>query len=698
MQIDRWEMLFKTRAGALVDTVASSAARPHILGAEWEFSKNDGCGEASIQIMRDRLGSIDISNHVEIYATPIGGSRTLYYTGFIEHIDQPGSDKNVLTLKANGVWRQAETIVVVEYYAGQDIDDIVTDLLSDYNSIFDVSNSTSEISISSPYTLADLEQEYVRLSELIKLLAEVQGDVQYGIDQNKKLYFKDLDTSVVDRYHAGLNVSDLEITKHADNLINEIVMQSKTMVGGGNLTLVRSDSTSKSSYGTKSTIVQLPELDPDDIWQWAGQMLAETKDPHTTVNTGVLPLSDFVFPRGQIEVTDRDGATHTLPIEKVRYSLDPVAGLSCRMELGDRPQVTLADEMRRIFRGIQTSKQQTISNVKIEHTRGQEWSQTANNDAGQQGNHNRFTDAFDTKKAIDEDLSFHILFDKDRNYMGCPFDRSLSRIVTSIIPSGQETDTIRVHADCDFYGRINFAFDEDLDDFWLNTTNWEITEGKSAVTNINSSDYLFYKDDETFDFPQEYKLRFRANFLRAATGVTCQMVFNYQDASNRCWVRWLYGATFMSVQLFEQTSGGGTNQRGSTLTGFNNQDLIIELTARNSPTNTTVEVFDTDDNSLGTITGTLAMTANNRVGPHNFYGGGGGPVSEVDYFEIQEIGDIDIWVSRDGGTTWTQATIVHGPNNVNVNVSGQPSGTDIRIKGEMTHPGRLYGWGVSFKN
>jgi len=33
-----------------------------------------------------------------------------------------------------------------------------------------------------------------------------------------------------------------------------------------------------------------------------------------------------------------------------------------------------------------------------------------------------------------------------------------------------------------------------------------------------------------------------------------------------------------------------------------------------------------------------------------------------------------------------------------VNVSAQPSGSKVRLKTEIAHPGRLYGWGISFKN
>ena len=122
------------------------------------------------------------------------------------------------------------------------------------------------------------------------------------------------------------------------------------------------------------------------------------------------------------------------------------------------------------------------------------------------------------------------------------------------------------------------------------------------------------------------------------------------------------------------------------------------ITARDDPTTSTLVFTQLDGPDTATVAGKLHdMTAGNLIGPFGFRDSTVPVMTPfLNRFSVREVGDIDIFVSRDNGTTYTQATIIHGENNVDVDVSSQPAGTELLIKAVVQHPARLYGWGASW--
>lgn len=699
MNLAYYEIRINRYGGSEGTIINSSAGRTPVLSMSFELNRLGGCGDLEMIVGREYLADVatgtgyTINNRdvIQVWAKTLdpGATLTRYYKGIILTKPWPGTSAKQVKYTARGLWRQAEEQQLVKYYEGKDVDALVIDLLAvlDDDSLID--SSTSEISIGTPVTIGDFEAEFMKFSDALKLLADIQQDVEYGVDQDGKLYFRDIDTTVLTHYVEGTSLVSLDGESSAQKLVNRVHMQSKQLVGGGALTLTRSDGASVTADGLTQDVVSVPHLaDADNLWAFAQNHLNEHAE-RDTIEAVPRLFSKFMWPSGRVKITNKAGTEYTLPIQAVRYTIEGGTGMTGTLALGDEEPRSLSDEMRAMFADIRAQKSTAISLTKIEHTRGEEWRQTAIVDARKQGNLNTFIDTLDNLKGLDLDLSWHMLHDNKRKYIGASMDKLNNRIISNIIPSGRPVDTIRVHADCDFYGRVGFEIDADITDFFEavvdDISDWRVPYATNSMDAVRTTAVCRYKSDH------EFGVAFKA-FMKMSdyiSGSAGGFIWNWVDSNNFCEALVAAsGATLTALQYWV----GGTPTFNNNNMGGIYKPVFIEVTVRNTPTTTTAKFYD--QNMVLRDTRTLAMPVVTGR-PVGFYQRGG---MEVDFFEEQELGDINIWVSRDGGTTYTAATIVHGQNNVDVNVSGQPSGTDIRIKAEVKHPSRLYGWGISFKN
>lgn len=704
MNIKRWEIRILDRSLNRKAFIQSTAGKPPLLSASWSLSRIGGCGDFEMSVPANTLQGTVLNGYIlEVYIEPIGGALTLYYTGAIVQIPTAigKSTATVEVYKAVGLWQQIQRTIISKYYAGKNTEDMVKDILADINGDLDVVSATDQITITTDYPIGDFEGTDVSAASAIKKIAEVQLSVDYGVDQNKKLYFKDTDTAVVERFWVGSHVQQFEPVKRSDRLINHVLVKSKQLVGGGMLTLSREDATSITSYGRRTKVVQNHELrNADDVWRFAQHVLDTSKNPFESTSVEIENFTDFRFPAGKVRITSKKGGTeHELPIEGVRYTLDSHGGLNGKFDIGDEPRIILSDQVAELLREVAISKDSSVSMVQIEHTRGEEWEQDAIVDSRKQGNYNIFTDSFKNTTGLDVVLTSNMWFRRELHYLGCNFDFTKSTVFSNAIEIGQSTDTIRIHADTDFYGRINFISQEDLDDFWdQGASDYVIRDGFAQLKGITNNQDLYYIwNGRVFQLPQDYIINGQID-ITTNNSSDGYVIFGWIDGSNYNLFRFKdnLGVPRTETALIKVVAGVPTTLSSNALSA--EDDFTFILTVRNTPTNTTCYVEDINDPTDNhTLSAAMTNAANRRCG-YKQLRAGGSDVAYADYFELKDIGDVKIFVSRDGGTTFTQATIVHGINNIDVNVSGQPAGTSIVMKAEITHPSRLYGWGFSWKN
>ena len=523
--LEKYEIRVYNKAGTQTAYVSSTAGQPAVVVCRFTLARIGGCTTLELSSPAPGLpGTVVCGYLIEFWAKPVGGSLARYWRGEIIECPNTGNTADVLEYRAVGLMSQLSRKLVLKYYSGTAIDTLLTAaspsglIKSEFIINTDIADDVSEVSLGSAYTIGDAEFEFISGAAALKLLADAQKLVDYGVDQDGAVYFKDRDTTtVVERYWVGKHLAAYETADNMDNLTNSLLLQSKKVVAGGMLTVAKSDSTSITAYGERMKLTQIPHLsDASDVFRMAEGMVANEKDPRTEVDADVLlSFSDFYFPTGAVVVTDIDGNTVTLPIQKTIYTLDS-SGFRGRFELGDEPVMSIDEEMQAIFRDVDLNKQSAISAVKIEHTRGEEWRQTALIDARGEGNYNSWFGTFDDTRGIDLDNSFHMYADKKRAFTGCSWNAAQSRIQTFSIPlgpnpathSGMDVDTVRLHIDQDWRGRVDFLVEEDYSEFFNGTyADWKLRAGYGHLEPVNSL-FTYYKDDgDDFVLPAEYNIR-----------------------------------------------------------------------------------------------------------------------------------------------------------------------------------------------
>jgi hypothetical protein len=709
--LEKYEIRVYDKSGTQKAYASSTAGEPVVISAKFVLARIGGCTTATIEAIAPGLpGTVVCGYLLEMWAKPVGGSLARYWRGEVVECPNAGNTADVLEYRAVGLMSQLSRKLILQYYSNDDTDNIVTSLIgAEFTDDTDVDSGTGEVSIGTPYALGDAEFEFISGAEALKLLADAQKLVDYGVDQDGKVYFKDQDiTTVVERYWVGKHLASYETADNMDGLVNSLLLQSKKVVGGGMLTIGTTDATSITSYGERMKLEQIPHLrDASDIFRMAEGKVASTKDPRTEVEADVLlSFADFHFPTGAVVVTDIDGNAVTLPIQKTIYTLDS-NGFRGRFELGDEPVMSVDEEMQAIMQEVGVGKQSQISLTKIEHTRGQEWQQAALIDAREQGNYNSWFGTFESTTFIDQDNSHNMSHDASRGYVGCDHDHTDSTVQTFSIPlgpnpathAGTEIDSVRLHIDQDWHGRINFSGVNDITDYFLGSTTSYIIRDGYAQCEATAGNYMYYKNDGTvFALPQEYNVKFGLKDMPA--GGSCVMYVGYLSALNYIRVVATNGTATWGAGLYANVAGAGDGLIASVTGLTKDTDYQIEARIRNgATTDSEIEVYDYADVSKGSDTGTIAAMALVSAGPLTFYSGAA-VQAYLDYFELPIYSNrLVVSLSRDGGTTWTDAAINAGDTYKIVDISAQPVGTgNLLMKAAIKHPGRLYGWGASWQS
>jgi hypothetical protein len=545
--------------------------------------------------------------------------------------------------------------------------------------------------------------------------------LEYGIQKDGVLYFRDRITDVDTRvFYDGKHFNSVDIKARSDRVVNRLYLRGKNILGGGQLTLTRDDTTSNTRIallGIRSAVVDIPHIrTQDDIWRYGEYYLAEHGERNIS-DVEIGPVIDYVWPSGRVELREADGTQiGVYDIDSVRYEYDD-EGFRGYISVGDEPAPTFGTEMESLIRHIETERSAQVSNTKITHTRGVEFEQSALSDARKNSKFNVWTTSFNDLKSVDENTSFHMFHDQTRQYVGCGYDFEYAEYVFDVISNtGQIPSACRVHYDLDKYGRINFAVDDDLTDFFADDgSSWfidttapkcyqdQFAGGGPSSLWYKSNQKWFWRKATPATAPSQYTFRlFKTDVLLEPLAIYYALVWDWLDVNNYNYIRMKSGTGFPEYNrhwMFKVV-GGVHTQVGAELRSLKSSDNEIEIRARAPGVSTVCEVF-TNGISDGTISGVMPFTAGNKCGLQAW--GIGFPhvpawFAKMDWWEWRELGSsplAELWVSRDGGTTWNTIAATQGINHIAHTFTGA-TGTHLKLKVRLYHPARLYGLGVSF--
>jgi hypothetical protein len=725
-----------------------------ILDLQYECARIGGC--SSLTMLAKRVGnasSIACGNKVEVWVADSSGVFARKYLGVILSIDE-NYKKETCKIKAWGLWHQFEYQIVVKYIEGATVDTII-DTIFDSFQTNTYCDATPSISIASPATLGDVEVDFQPASEIIRKLAEVQGDIDYGVDEDGIFYFRDTTATKRGHFQIGVNVSDFRSSERADEMYNDVYLKTKGLVSVGNLILHEDNDTSIAAYKKRSQILEAPELSEiSDALAWAQNKLESNSSPVKEYSFIPIVSAGTYFPyTGNVALVDSDGsAIGTFNLESATYNFDS-SGLSHELSVGDsNAEFDAAKLLSNLDRKLRIAEVSNISNSRIQHSGYDEFKQYVQQNSLESNLYNIFTQDFSDSdrgitKTIDRYTNAYII-SKRRTKVDVPLNwdfhysetvktrviKSTSMsypaiIETGEIPTGRILDTVRIYYDIDQFGRYEFQDVDSVQD-WRNESCSDTTKGGYLID--NTADCLkgnkdlsepnrgtlwlqpknWVRELVSGDLIPEYynqsigeELRFRVNDISGAENdIVFQCYFNYKPGAP------INFADFSIVIL----AGGGIrfylkkylNSALITTDYFDlpgSTDYIVELLIASTfvlarAYNTDYELQDfmsiaMDAQSLKRFT-ILTMQNSDRAGETGNIG-----IQWLEIGSVDKSNRIVLECSRDGGTTWESFT----PDDINgftyhdFDLSGQPDGTGtIKVKATLTWPGSLYGFAASW--
>lgn len=723
MNITRIEIIVTDRSlvrKAYLTSPTSPGGTWELIEADFDLRFNEGCNKLKMSLLADAdgtkpWGSILNGYLITIKAQPVGGSMTEYWAGVITQAPGTGTTARVLEYEARGGFFEFEKQKLVYYYEGAAIDDAVIDIKGDFDTpVTCILATNSEISVASPYTVADIESEFESPAEPIKQFALMQTDVQYGVDQLFRFYFKDITTSEVAHFVIGTDVAEITVEEDTEALINDVYVQSKEMVAGGQVTLHDSDSASQTAYGKRTKLYQLRNTKSSaDGYQYAAGLVATQKDPRQKVEASLPTFSEFIFPRGNVRIVDTDGTEYSFPIQRVSYKIDGKKGLFGSMELGSEIVLNLPETLQEVMRVVERQNRNGVSLTKIAHARGEEFAQQVYVNARKSGLFNHYIAFLSDDNCIDKNIS---TFGSQAFYNGQivgPFGYLANRLWSNAIPTRYQPDSVMLHTYTSELGRVTFDNDNDFDMFFEGSPgNWRVDETGHGAEAFDVADDLFYRrggagsKGTPWELPANHSLRLRFKQLAVNTGRPFIINWGHTSSSNRNWLEVDMSSSSNLRVVIKSQAGFGvtTHETMNDATMSTGEEREIQILYGAVSSQYTVRIFDTDGTTVLQTSAAFTPTtvvANSRIAMQNFYNNTDSPkrVAQLLWFEPQQInlGNNTVYINRNNGSGTNASDILNdGIQHQTFDLSTITAGEVLKVLFINKHPGRIIGWGISW--
>ena len=331
-----------------------------------------GCGSFKFTLLDLPPQDILYNYRIEIH---LFGDTDPWFSGEILSRPKSGSTKLPYVYQGYGYFGQLATCKVNQQYnattfplaADRDVGAVADHVMTTFiepetDIVYD-----SALIDSPSFEVTDIIFERVSAKVTMERLAEIAQNYQFGVDENRKFFFKEISTAVnaaAIRF-VGKDMSMFSPKEeNIDNVKNEIDIVSGKITSGSNYISTVSDATSQGVYGKRWGKLTIPEaLDSADAARWGAYQLSRLKDPaESAVCDGVIFRNTAkVKAEGKARIIDADGIKHELYIRKVVYNISS-SKMMMTWHLGEI-YLPLENEIVALMRNLKNQEVLQQSNV-----------------------------------------------------------------------------------------------------------------------------------------------------------------------------------------------------------------------------------------------------------------------------------------------------------------------------------------------
>lgn len=200
---------------------------PFVSKVSWEWNRIGGCGRCSITINKAYRDIIfDARDDIRIRVKS-GSTSKLVYRGYIANIIPTLKINQDIVLDVRGYFDLLKKIIVhtsgdTRTYTSKTVGFIADDIADTF--IVAKTPITIAGAITAGTFTADTLEFLCTVEDALRTLSELQGDIEYGVDEDLVFYWQTESTTINVKFFVGVDVSVLERRVKWDNLVNKIYL------------------------------------------------------------------------------------------------------------------------------------------------------------------------------------------------------------------------------------------------------------------------------------------------------------------------------------------------------------------------------------------------------------------------------------------------------------------------------------------
>lgn len=343
----------------------------------WDYNRIGGCGSFSFDVPVRYCeetflgGSFNVKIYLKNYST---NDFDLWYQGRVENKSHNVRAVNeTISVSGSGYQSQLKDIIVNQDYASSEASAIVEDVLdNDIVPNTDITYDGGDITATS-FTPDNIEFKDKDALDVMKTLADVVGSREWGVDADRKFFFKARSSDVGFRFPLDGKVTSFSNDTSSVDIINRII------INGGDVSdtpyrEVINDLKSQRKWGRRDKVISNSSIVSTQVAnQFAQATFSDYKD---IVRSARLDLVDNIqieetVPIPLVQVVAKSITYGTrkygtflysgriaYQVNRVSYKIDRVSGLVVSIQLG-RLRPNVAEDLNQLEYRLDQLRQTT---------------------------------------------------------------------------------------------------------------------------------------------------------------------------------------------------------------------------------------------------------------------------------------------------------------------------------------------------
>ena len=284
---------------------------PFISKVSWEWNRIGGCGRCLITLKKTyRDITFGARDDIQIRIKS-GSASVLVYRGWIGEVIPILKIGQEIKLNVRGYFDLLNFVIIqdggaIKTYTSDLISEIVDDIADNFIA---ANTPITKGTIDASSFTADSMEFKTKVTSALQTLAELNGAIEYGVDEDLVFFWRDDSTTLNNKFFVGANVEILERRTNYNSLINKIYLEGGD-VAGTIYTRSGEDTDSQSNFFLAETVIVNSAIVTNGVAdRYISQVLGERSSPEIRLRCRVkntnIRMEDTI-PLGLVAIEDAD--------------------------------------------------------------------------------------------------------------------------------------------------------------------------------------------------------------------------------------------------------------------------------------------------------------------------------------------------------------------------------------------------------